>query len=955
MIAGLSLAALAIGDVARTEDADSAEIWLRQGAGLSVSTVEAGDYIVFGLVDRAWGMRPPDGFAKQLTADDELARRPTLSPSGHLVAYETIRDGFYQIMVRDADGGRPRQVTFGEVNHRSPVWSPTTPSQGEEGNRLIMSSDRGGHYGIWEVDVDTLDLRQLTFAGNDEREPAWNPAGTRIAYVTDTPTGSAIYAVTPGEKPELLLEEQATISAPAWRPGGGLLTYVRQLHGESQLRMLILSDPAITKPITDGEDAFPYPAVWFDRSEFMYTADGQIRRRVFGERQAQTVAFNARIAVVRDAWKRQQLTLDAAENLPVTGSNGHSVAADGRSVIATLGDLWEIGADGTLLRQLTNDPYVDAHPALSPDGTKIAFVSDRGGSLQIWTTDLETMRTRRLTREHGVALYPVWLEDGAAIEYDAAPHVTAGTLERRRINVASARIETIDDDAGDARQQRAGADDESEAASVPLTWRPLVVEGRKIVRAGRIFDGLGPGYLMKHEIVIDGDRISDVRPWTADDEDGTEIIDARDRTVIPGLIDMSVRQSRIGDERLGRKYLAYGVTTIRESITNPAEAAERRESWGSGRRIGPRLLTTSTPCTDTPDGFVVRPVLEPAVAQRSFRNRINEAIERGSVSIGLCQSLNTSTRVDLIAAMHARGLPAMTADAFPDVLLGADETRLPQAPLAGYDDFATVTGTLQTTVTSNLAPVGLPLLVNDDEFTTGWQYVQLFTAAEHEWYGKKWSLTDSELAEIRAGARATGRGLTAAVARGARVVTGSDTPQVPPGLGVHAELRLLTRAGLQPFQALRMATQDAARALGATNGLGTISPGAMADLIIVDGDPLQDIRDAAKVSLTISRGQAYTRRELSSAGNRPTSVGKLYNQFGSTRHKSLISSRNAYAPRSRARAGRETDTKLGRKSGATTSRLGDLLTPPQDGRGLIVSEFITVDAMRPRNRTSKLH
>ena len=121
------------------------------------------------------------------------------------------------------------------------------------------------------------------------------------------------------------------------------------------------------------------------------------------------------------------------------------------------------------------------------------------------------------------------------------------------------------------------------------------------------------------------------------------------------------------------------------------------------------------------------------------------------------------------------------------------------------------------------------------------------------------------------------RTLTDAIARGARVVTGSDAPGTPPGLGMHAEMRLLVDAGLQPFQALRMATLDAARALGADQQIGIIRTGGIADLVIIDGDPLADIRSAENIIVTIVGGRPYTRRELTSPGHRPVSVGNLYN------------------------------------------------------------------------------
>src|SRR5207244_2744546 len=83
--------------------------------------------------------------------------------------------------------------------------------------------------------------------------------------------------------------------------------------------------------------------------------------------------------------------------------------------------------------------------------------------------------------------------------------------------------------------------------------------------------------------------------------------------------------------------------------------------------------------------------------------------------------------------------------------------------------------------------------------------------------------------------------LKAIFAGGGRIVAGSESPIVPYGLGLHAELDSYVHAGLTPFQALQTATINAATALGAENELGTIEVGKLADLSFVDGDPLADI------------------------------------------------------------------------------------------------------------------
>ena len=838
--------------------ADMSEIRLTRGAGITATAAADGQLAAFGLAGRIWTMNPTDGLATQISADDELAQRPVLSNDGQWVAYEIRRDGFEQIMVRKVDGSEPRQVTFGKFDHRSPAWTPTGSLDGAvgESRRLTMSANRGGHFAAWEIDLDTLDLRKLTPGGGEERDPAWNRDGTQLAYVTDTAHGTALYAIAPGGKERKLLEERAQIRSPAWRPGGGLITYVREANGERQLRMLLLSSPAITKPISRFENVYPHPVAWLDRTTFLYTANGQIRRRRFGERNAEPVAFEARIAVERYAWTQREPELTASDSRTAVGHNGISHADDGTVFVAALGDLWEVDADGRLRRQLTNDPYVDAMPALSPDERSLAFVSDRGGSLQVWRLDLESKRVRQLTQENGVALNPRWVDGGTAIEYAAAAHAAAPLFTSKRMPVKGSSAVTAVTSATNARNNG------NAPPVLPLTWQQFVPQGRRIIRAGRIFDGLGPGYLIEHEIVIEGDRIVAVRPWTNDGDSGgdgdADIIDARSRTVLPGLIDMSITQARLGDERLGRKYLGYGVTTIREAVTHPEEAIERRESWSSGRRIGPRLLLASGPCSE-------------ASAD------IDAALGYDTVSIGICHSDGEDDRAAMIAAIHAAGVSARAGEPLPDILLGANEARLPSSYLAGNEHFAIVAGQLGTTVTSNLAPIGLPLLINDGELTGSWQYQELFTHAEHRWYEGGWKLRDTDRRRRRNALRARTGVLTAAVGGGARLVIGSDAPLVPPGLGLHAELRLLTEAGLQPFEVLRMATLDAGRALGARDRLGIIKPGAFADLVIVDGDPLRNVRDAAKVWATIAGGRPYTRRELSARGVRPRSVGKLYN------------------------------------------------------------------------------
>jgi imidazolonepropionase-like amidohydrolase len=99
---------------------------------------------------------------------------------------------------------------------------------------------------------------------------------------------------------------------------------------------------------------------------------------------------------------------------------------------------------------------------------------------------------------------------------------------------------------------------------------------------------------------------------------------------------------------------------------------------------------------------------------------------------------------------------------------------------------------------------------------------------------------------------------------GARILLGSDTPNpfVVPGLSIHEELRNLVRAGLTPYQAISAGTRDAADFLGARDSLGTVSVGNVADLVLVDSNPLMDVTNVAHRSGVMVRGRWIPASEL---------------------------------------------------------------------------------------------
>jgi imidazolonepropionase-like amidohydrolase len=91
---------------------------------------------------------------------------------------------------------------------------------------------------------------------------------------------------------------------------------------------------------------------------------------------------------------------------------------------------------------------------------------------------------------------------------------------------------------------------------------------------------------------------------------------------------------------------------------------------------------------------------------------------------------------------------------------------------------------------------------------------------------------------------------------GVRVLAGTDAPlrNSPPGFGLHEELSLLVQGGLTPWEALRAATLAPAEYLGLTDSLGTVGQGKLADLILLDADPLADIGNTRRIAMVVADG-----------------------------------------------------------------------------------------------------
>src|SRR5690606_2034208 len=117
-------------------------------------------------------------------------------------------------------------------------------------------------------------------------------------------------------------------------------------------------------------------------------------------------------------------------------------------------------------------------------------------------------------------------------------------------------------------------------------------EGRMVVHAGRLIDGTGGPVQQDVDIVIEGHRIRAVEPHRSELHAGTTV-EASGQTVMPGLIEMHGHLDKTYGEAMGRAFLAYGVTTVRNpAAIPPYMSLEDREAIEAGVRVGPRIFAS---------------------------------------------------------------------------------------------------------------------------------------------------------------------------------------------------------------------------------------------------------------------------------------------------------------------------------------------------------------------------
>jgi len=409
-------------------------------------------------------------------------------------------------------------------------------------------------------------------------------------------------------------------------------------------------------------------------------------------------------------------------------------------------------------------------------------------------------------------------------------------------------------------------------AQAPGFAPPLAITG------ARLIDGTGAPPRAGTTILIADGRIAAVGP-----DGGVAIPDGVQRravdgaTAIPGLIDAhthlegdpSADDWREGRERVLSALLRGGVTSVRDMAGNARSLRALRDDVEAGRIAGPRIHYTALVAGP---GFFVDPRVRAAsgefepgdapwaraiTAGSDIEAVVDDAVAIGATGIKAYALVDPDLLARVAAAAHRRGLQVWAhATVFP--------ARPSDAVVAGVDVLSHATylvweaapPTEEYTWRAQGGFAGTP---SDDPAIAAVLDAMVAAGARLDPTGAIMNRIASrdEIGPERA--RWTAAVTRLAHERGVELVAGTDLPERAAGSPpLHEELAaLVDDVGLSPMGALLAATRNAARALGREAELGTIEPGKLGDLVVLDADPLADIHNTTRIRLVVRGGVPY--------------------------------------------------------------------------------------------------
>lgn len=710
-------------------------------------------------------------------------------------------------------------------------WPSITP----DGKRLVFQAVGR----IWQMELPKGKPERVTQGERLEFAPAVSPDGQSVAFTTwSAEKKGALWKVglLPGERsaPVRLTPLPDQYANPAWSPDGKRIAFVQgsgrvnrgmSLGAEFLLRLRwIDADGGDVHDIITVSNRGPNRRM----PRLTWSADGS--RLYFQEQEKEKDKPIAVLASVKlDGTDKQVL---------VKNANGEEIVA-------------------------------------SPDGRYVAFkefhnvyvspMPHTGKPVKIERKD-SPMPVKALSRYGGDWL--AWTADSKAVTWNLGPTVVRQELGAiyARENKQEEEKKEEGEEAGEKEKPKLNHTVEGDVFEIQLMVPRAKPQGVVALRGARIItmNGGEDEVIKNGTIVVEDNRIRAVGPTRqVAIPAGARIIDLRGKTIIPGLIDVHAHMGYlaldINPERPWQYYanLAYGVTTTHDPSASTQFVFSQSELVETGEVVGPRIYST---------GFVLYGAKNP---NRAFVNNLDEArahLKRlkalGAFSVKSYNQRQRDARQWIIQAAREEKMhvyPEGGSMLQQNITMMIDghtgiEHAIPVAPL--YKDMLQLAGESGTGYTPTLI-VGYGGIFGEN------YWYQMDDVYKNE---RLLQFTPRGLLDARARRRLLipqdefnhielSRAAKAIVDAGGQVQLGAHGQLQ--GLGVHWELWMFEQGGMTPLEALHAATLAGARYLGMDRWLGSLEAGKLADLVVLDANPLDGIRNSERVHMVMKNGFLY--------------------------------------------------------------------------------------------------
>lgn len=527
--------------------------------------------------------------------------------------------------------------------------------------------------------------------------------------------------------------------------------------------------------------------------------------------------------------------------------------------------------NGANIKTLYTSTYANAFSP-SPDGKWIAFTelfnvyitpfTSTGNALDLSSAN-KSLPLTKVSKDAGTYIH--WSKDSQRLNWTLGPKYFS-----KEIKSAFSFLGTSE------KSNRA----DSLGIDIQLRLKTDKPEGKIAITNARVITMKGDEVIQKGNIIIENNKITAVGANVSVPEDA-KIIDATGKTIMPGLVDVHAHLRASSDGVSPQQdwsyfaNLAFGVTTSHDPSANTEMIFSQAEMVKSGVLTGPRVYSTGTILYG---------------ADGDFKTVVNS----------LEDARSALRRMKAVGAFSVKSYNQPRREQRQQIIQAARELQMEVVPEGGSTYVHNITHIQDghTSLEHNIPPAPLYRDVNMlwNKSTTSYTPTLIVAygaqSGENYWYDRTnvWenekllNYTPRSIIDSRSRRRTTSEFADyghIAISRAAKVLSDGGTKvnlgghgQLQ-GLGAHWELWMFAQGGMSALQAIRSATLNGAEHLGMDKEIGSIENGKLADLIILDANPLDDIRNTEKIRFVVMNGRVYDTTTM----NETISREKVRNKF----------------------------------------------------------------------------